>query len=152
MKNRIPLLLTVFACLLVLTGCVDKTVKLALPFTADDISSIEMYRFAGAPASAEKKTVTAKGDIKTLYDELDGLPLKSGKLEETTGAVVTSFRFNLSDGTSYELIYGCFGVKKGNLKSTTGGFEYATSADVGALWTLLSNLEALPAAESDLPH
>ena len=29
--------------------------------------------------------------------------------EETAGADVTSFRFNLSDGTSYDLIYACYG-------------------------------------------
>ena len=64
-----------------------------------------MYHFAGAPVSAEKKIITAESDIKVLYDMFDGLSLKDKKAEETTGAVVTSFRFNISDGTDYELFY-----------------------------------------------
>ena len=39
---------------------------------------------------------------------------------------MTGFRFNLSDGTSYDLIYACYGVKNGELKSEAGGFKYFT--------------------------
>ena len=41
---------------------------------------------------------------------------------------------NLSDGTNYEMVYSCYGVKNGSLKSTTGDFEYFASADIGAAW------------------
>ena len=61
------------------------------------------------------------------------------QVEETTGGDVTSFRFNLSDGTSYELIYVCNGVKNGNLKSSTGNFEYLQDqilAHIGQILTL----------------
>ena len=72
------------------------------------------------------------------------------KYEETTGADVTSFRFNLSDGTNYELIYVCNGVKNGKLKSPTGNFEYFTSSDIGAYWSNI-DLEAVTVEESELP-
>ena len=39
---------------------------------------------------------------------------KKDKTNETAGADVTGFRFNLSDGTSYDLIYACYGVKAAN--------------------------------------
>lgn len=58
---------------------------------------------------------------------------------------MTSFRFNLSDGTSYDLIYACYGVKNGELKSAAGGFKYFTSADIGSYWNNLNTeLEAIP--------
>ena len=79
--------------------------------------------------------------------------LKDKQTEETTGADVTSFRFYLSDGTTYELIYVCNGVKNGKLKSETGGFEYFTSADIGSYWDGLNDeLEAIPVNESELPR
>lgn len=76
--------------------------------------------------------------------------MKEKQVEETTGADVTSFRFNLSDGTNYELIYVCNGVKNGKLKSFTGNFEYFTSSDIGSYWFDI-DLEAVPAEESELP-
>ena len=102
-----------------------------------DVESVEMYHYNGAPASAEKKVVVAESDIKTLYDMFKGLSLKDKTAEETAGADVTSFRFNLSDGTSYDLIYACYGAKNGNLKSEAGGFAYFTSADIGSYWNNL---------------
>jgi len=52
-----------------------------------------------------------KSKICCVYDILKDLKLKNKQTEETTGADVTSFRFNLSDGTTYELIYVSNGVK-----------------------------------------
>ena len=70
-----------------------------------------------------------------------------------TKAIIQRFlRFNLSDGTSYDLIYACYGVKNGELKSAAGGFKYFTSADIGSYWNNLNTeLEAIPINESELP-
>lgn len=89
--------------------------------------------------------------IYSLYDMFEGLSLELKEVEETSGAEITSFRFNLHDGTSYELIYGCYGVKTGNLKSSTGNFEYFTSADISSYWSN-TDLEAVPVEESELPN
>ena len=127
-------------------------VKIDFPFEVEDVESVEMYHYDGVPASAEKKVVVAENDIKTLYDKFKGLSLKDKTTEETAGADVTSFRFNLSDGTSYDLIYACYGVKNGELKSAAGGFKYFTSADIGSYWNNLNTeLEAIPINESELP-
>ena len=109
-----------------------------------------MYHYTGVPASSEKKVVVAETDITDLYDKFEDLPLMEKQVEETTGGDVTSFRFNLSDGTSYELIYACNGVKNGNLKSSTGNFEYFTRSDIGSYWSNL-DLEAVPVEENELP-
>ena len=126
--------------------------EIDFPFEVEDVENVEMYHYDGVPASAEKKVVVAENDIKTLYDKFKGLSLKDKTTEETAGADVTSFRFNLSDGTSYDLIYACYGVKNGELKSAAGGFKYFTSADIGSYWNNLNTeLEAIPINESELP-
>ncbi len=152
MKKLVPLVLAL-ACVLGLVGCNGRTVNIDFPFVVEDVENVEMYHYEGAPASAKMKVVVAESDIKILYDLLKDLQLKDKQTEETTGADVTSFRFNLSNGTSYELIYVCNGVKNGKLKSETGGFEYFTSADIGSYWDGLNDeLEAIPVDESELPR
>ena len=150
MKKLIALVLAV-VCVLGLVGCNNKTVNIDLPFEVGDVENIEMYHFVGVPVSAEKKVIVAEETIKNLYDMFEGLSLELKEVEETAGAEITSFRFNLSDGTSYELIYGCDGVKTGNLKSSTDNFEYFTSADISSYWSN-TDLEAVPVEESELPN
>lgn len=150
--KKLKALLLAAACVLGMAGCDNKTVNLDLPFEADEVVSVDMYRYVGAPVSAEKKVIVAEETIKSLYNKFESISYEIKDVEETTGASVTSFRFNLSDGTNYELIYGCYGVKNGNLKSPTGNFEYFTSADIGWNWEFLdSELEAVAAEESELP-
>ena len=133
-----------------LIGFNGESANIDFPFEVGDIENIEMYHYAGVPASAEKKVVVAETDITDLYDMFENLSLKEKQVEENTGADVTSFRFNLSDGTSYELIYVCDGVKNGKLKSSTGNFEYFTRSDIGSYW-FNNELEAVPVEESELP-
>ncbi len=152
MKKAIALI-SLMVLFLGLAGCNGKTVNIDFPFEVRDVENIEMYHYAGAPVSAEKKVVTAESDISALYKMFEGLSLKDKKVGETVGADVTSFRFNLSDGTNYELIYVCDGVKSGNLKSKAGNFEYFTSADIGAYWDdLNTELKAIHVNESELPQ
>ena len=65
----------IFALILTLglVGCNGKTVNIDFPFEFEDVESVEMYHYNGAPASAEKKVVVAESDIKTLYDMFKGL-------------------------------------------------------------------------------
>ena len=150
--KKVTVLIFALILTLWLVGCNGKTVNIDFPFEVDAVKSVEMYRYDKVPASAEKKVVVAESDIKVLYDMFKGLSLKDKTAEETDRAVVTSFRFNLSDGRSYDLIYACYGVKNGNLKSKAGGFKYFTSADIGSYWNDLNKeLEATPVNESELP-
>ena len=48
----------------------------------------------------KRKIVVAKTDITDLYHMFENLSLTDKQVEEITGADVTSFRFNLSDGTT----------------------------------------------------
>lgn len=149
MRKYIALVL-VLVLMLGLVGCNEKTVNIDFPFEIGDVETIELYRYAGAPVSAEKKVIDAEETIKDLYDMFKGLTLELKEIEETAGAEITSFRFILSDGTTYELIYCGYGVKNGNLKSSTGNFEYFTNADIGSYWNNI-DLEAVAVEENELP-
>ena len=149
MKKTIGLI-SLLILMMGLVGCNKETVNIDFPFEVGEVENIEMYHYTGVPVSAEKKVVVAETDITDLYDKFEDLSLIEKQVDETAGGDVTSFRFNLSDGTSYELIYACNGVKNGNLKSSTGNFEYFTRSDIGSYWSNI-DLEAVPVEESELP-
>ncbi len=149
MKKTIGLI-SLLILMMGLVGCNKETVNIDFPFEVGEVENIEMYHYTGVPVSAEKKVVVAETDITDLYDKFEDLSLIEKQVDETAGGDVTSFRFNLSDGTSYELIYGCDGVKNGKLKSSTGNFEYFTRSDIGSYWSNI-DLEAVPVEESELP-
>ena len=150
MKKLIAIILSLTA-MLALVGC-SRSINFDFPFEATDIENIVMYYYDGVPAGAEKKLVTDKEDVEYIYNLFQGLDLKQNNTEEYAGASVTSFRFALSDGTNYEIVYVGNGVKNGIIKSSTGDFEYFTSADIGWCWSQLNTeLVAEPAAESELP-
>ena len=149
MKKTIGMTALVFL-MMGLFGCKGESGNIDFPFEVGDVENIEMYHYAGAPVSAEKKIVVAKTDITDLYHMFENLSLTDKQVEEITGADVTSFRFNLSDGTNYELVYVCNGVKNGKLKSSTGNFEYFTSSDIGSYWSNM-DLESVSVKESELP-
>ena len=143
-------LISFLILMMVLVGCSKETVHIDFPFEVGEVENIEMYHYTGVPVSAEKKVVVAETDITDLYDKFEDLPLMEKQVEETTGGDVTSFRFNLSDGTCYELIYVCNGVKDGKLKSSTGNFEYFTRSDICSYWSNI-DLEAVSVEENELP-
>ena len=146
----------VVACVAVavcfLTNPPAKDVNLEFPFEIEDVENIEMYHYVGTPGQVEKKVIVSEQDIKNLYEQFESISYKLKKVDEVAGGETTSFRFNLSDGTMYELIYRGYGVKKGILKSPTGDFMYFTSADIGWNWRWLNeDLEAVEVDKSELP-
>ena len=149
MKKMIGMI-TLLLLMMGVVGCNGEKVNIDFPFEVGEVENIEMYHYTGVPVSAEKKVVVAETDITDLYHMFENLSLTDKQVEEITGADVTSFRFNLSDGTNYELVYVCNGVKNGKLKSSTGNFEYFTSSDIGSYWSNM-DLESVPVKESELP-
>ena len=146
----------VVACVVVavcfLTNPPAKEVNLDFPFEIEDVDNIEMYHYVGTPGQVEKKVIVSEQDIKTLYEKFERISYKLKKADEVVGGETTSFRFNLSDGTMYELIYRSYGVKNGILKSPTDGFEYFTSADIGWNWRWINeDLVAVEVDKSELP-
>lgn len=143
---------SIIAGIFLLTDPIRKIDGVNFPFEAEEIENIEMYHFDGIPQSAEKKTITDEQDIQFLYQLFKGLTLQEKETEDMVSASVTSFRFNLAYGSSYELIYCGYGVKNGELKSPTDNFEYFTTADIGWNWRWLNEeLDTVPVDESELP-
>ena len=128
-------------------------VSIDFPFELSEVETVEMFHYNGAPVNAEKKIVIESKDIETLYVKFGELLLQKKEPNiSAVGSSVTSFRFNLSDGTNYELIYVGYGVKNGELFSGTGNFRYFTSADIGWNWRWLNeSYEAMPASVEELP-
>ena len=125
-----------------------------LTFNIDDIESVDMYRYEGMPASAEKKVVTDREAVQRLYEMLERVSVRKKSIKgDPSETRVTSFRFNLSDGSNYEIVYTEYGVKRGTLSSEHGGFEFFTKANIGWYWEQLdAELEAAPANEGELPR
>lgn len=145
--KRLVLLLCMLALCTAAAGCAQET-ALRLPFDAAQVTGVEMYRFT-VSADAEKKVLTRQADINAVYELLDGLAVSDRKTQAEAGEAVTGFRFYLTDGAEYELVYCAQGVKRGRLVIPGAQAEYFTSADVGAAWQ--HGGEAAPAKESELP-
>lgn len=128
MRKTAISILAITLCAL-LSGC-GKAMTISLPFAASDVENVEMYHYV-VPASAEKKIITQADAISELYAVFSELPVSDRKTEPVVGGAVTSFRFNLSDHTSYEIIYCAEAVKKGRLKLPAEQQDYFTSADIG---------------------
>ena len=141
-------LVLVAAMVLVFTGC-EKKETISMPFDVADVNNIEMYRNA-EPYSAEKQVITESEDIADLYSLFSGLEVSDKKTEPVVGETITSFRFNLSDDTSYEIIYCAEAVKSGRLKFPAEKLDYFTSADIGGRWDSYQ-YEIVPVSESELP-
>lgn len=159
MRKKIAFALAL-VCLLCLAGCnkvnilgvLPEETNIDFPFELDEVENVEMYHYVGTPGFVEKKVVVAEEDIETLYEMFEGLTLVVKEAEATAGVETTSFRFNLSDGTNYELVYVGYGVKNGELISSTGGYKYFTSASVGWYWEFLDKeLEAVEVDKEERP-
>ena len=147
MKKQFAFVLAIVLCL-ILSGC-SQEVSLSFPFEDADVERIEMFHFI-APTEAEKKVLTEQDDIQDLYQFLSGLTLQDKKTEPVAGGSVTSFRFHLSDGSTYEVIYSSIAVKSGRIWATGMGQDYFTSADVGGIYNAY-HYEAEDAEEEELP-
>ena len=89
-------------------------------------------------------------DIEEIYQTFESVSLKDKTTEPTAGGSVTSFRFNLSDGTSYEVIYSEVAVKSGRVITTGMEQDFFTSAGIGAFWGSY-DYEVTTASEDELP-
>ena len=151
MKRLIALVIAI-VCVLGLVGCdQNKTGSIAFPFEIEDVTSIEMYCVEGTTGYVEKKVVVDEDNIQAVYDLFGRISLTTERVStDTSGGSTVSFRFNLADGTNYELTYIGYGIKNGTLKSSTGNFEYFTLADIFGFWIHI-DIEAVAVEESELP-
>lgn len=148
-KLLLVLVVTLGLLLSLFLAACSRTVYIELPFEPADLDMVEMFRF-DSPTQAEKKVITAPGDMEGLCNLLESISLKDKKTEPVAGGSVTSFRFHCTDGTIYEVIYSSIAVKSGRIKTTDSETDYFTSADLGACWNYYDYAPA-SAKESELP-
>ena len=130
MKKLKILAFMIIACVS-LAAC-TKTANIDFPFEPTDIKNIEMYHFID-PMDAEKKVVAEQNDITAICQSLERISLKDKTTEPIAGGSLTAFRFNLSDGTTYDVIYTEID-KGGEIKTADNDKYYFTSADVEGYW------------------
>lgn len=140
----------VLVCVLTLAGCNNKTVHIDFPFEVSNVENVEMYHFIN-PTEAEKKVITESEDIEDIYHIFERILLKNKASEPVAGGSVTSFRFNLSDGTSYEVIYSEASVKSGRIIATDMDQDFFTATDIEANWEKY-DYEIVSVEESELPQ
>ena len=131
MKKMLIIILSVIL-LVACTACVKKQ-KIELPFSANDVKNIELYRYS-VPTSAQQKVLTSNDDFTAIIAILTKIDVAKNTLDPVAGSDVTSLRFNLLDGTDFEIIYISHGVKKGEIMSSYV-FDYQTSFDIGSIWS-----------------
>lgn len=147
MKKFVLIICTFVLCIL-LAGCAQRE-TIDFPFESADVEDIEMFSFI-VPMDAEKKVIAGQEDIEHIYQLLESAALEDKETEPVTGGSVTSFRFNLSDGMTYEVIYSSIAEKSGRIKVSDREKDYFTSADIEAIWNNC-NYPAEKAAERELP-
>lgn len=152
--RNLVLCLLLAVCLTVFcTGCGAKTEHLALPFTADELVSAELFLQTDGESSLEKKVLKTQADLHTLWEEIDGLPIekKENEPEPPQDSVDFSIRFILQDDTNWLLAYESLGVKAGHLYgSNSADCDHFTAADVAGIWNLFA-VPVLPATPSEIP-
>lgn len=140
--------MTVLFCF-TLTACGEK-VSIDFPFELSYVENVEMFHFFN-PAEAEKKVITESEDIEDIYQIFESISLKDKATEPTAGGSVTSFRFNLSDGTFYEIVYSEVAVKSGRIITTDMEQDFFTSANIAANWETY-DYEVMAVSEDELPR
>lgn len=121
---------------LIILFALKGTITIELPFTETEILHIEMYHYEGVPSAEECKIITGREDVKTLYNELQKMKVRTIKKDSDsmTGGSVTRFIFALSDGSNYDLEYYNPGTKP-TVASEIGEYIYYTSANLEKYWS-----------------
>lgn len=158
-SNRTKVIVMLVAIVVIIAGGVidtfftqgQKTVEYAsirFPFKVSDVENIEAYHYYSDPSEAEKKIIEDSETMTYLYDKLDSLKLQEKNIEDQATHNVAIFRFNLIDGTEYDIVYVGYGVKNGEIQ-TSDGSNYFTSADIGGICINLPG-EAVSVDENEL--
>ncbi len=108
--------------------------KIYFPFNCENVVNVEVYHHKD-DSLVEKKLVTETEDMIYLYDFFQSILMEdwSGK-EPEDNIGVTSFRFNLSDGNDFEIVYTGYGVKQGKLTLIENELDYFVKADIAQLY------------------
>ena len=146
--RRITLGLAIVVIVTLFAGCTGAE-KIVLPFSSDEVVDLELYRFV-VPAQAEQKIITSSSDIKNIMDKIQSTKIKEEEMEGVFGGETTSFRFNLNDGKTFEIICSPGQDLADSIKFSDSTTEYAAYSNLGAIWDRCKS-EAISIEEAKLP-
>lgn len=146
--KKIKLWIAIIIVSVALIGCEKKT-HIEFAFSLLDVDNVEMYTYTKFE-DAQKQIVTETEDIEHLYDLFTTITVSNKKTKPVEGKPITSFRFHLKDGTSYELIYCAEAVGKGRILVPSEQMNGFTSSDIGGQWYNF-DYEIMPAMKEELP-
>ena len=114
--KKVTFSLCTLLMLICLSAC-NLTKHIELEFSATDIENIEAFHYS-VRGDAKKKIIDQPEDIMEIMEMPTSLKVKEADYEEPITGSTTSFRFHLSDGESFEIIYLRLDAKKGRIRSS----------------------------------
>lgn len=146
--KKMPIIIFVFVLCFFSVSCIQ-TKTISFPFKLTEVKTVEIFHFI-VPADAEKKVITKQEDIMSIYRSLENISLKDEVTEPAAGGSTTSFRFNLSDGTSYEIFCSETSGLSEKIYFSNSDRNYSTTADIEKIWYNYDyKVEQIP--ENELP-
>ena len=150
-------LLTVLVGLLLLAGCnaQKESHGIPLPYSLDQVETIELIHHTGDPSMAQQKWITDAEDIHYIYNLLSAEILISNKSTGFSNQTDTLYiTFHHADGTGCTVKFQSFGVKNGIISSADWeDFSYFTPSDICWVWGQLArDYEAQPISIEDDPY
>ena len=135
-------LLTVLMGILLLAGCnaQKESRGIPLPYSLDQVETIELIHHTGDPSKAQQKWITDAEDIHYIYNLLSADILVSSKTTDSSDQTDTLYiTFHHSDGTGCTIKFDAFGVKQGVISSSDWEpFSYSTRSDICWIWGQLA--------------
>lgn len=136
--KKITIILIISICLIIMTGfgisvATQNSVKsdniLNLPFSLNDVISVDVNYFVGVPTNNTVLQITDEKTIETLFQQINGISYEQNQLPIIYGSTVIKFVFQLENEEIHDYVYEQHD-NGGVLSSKSDEFEYQISKDM----------------------
>jgi len=136
--KKITIILIISICLIIMTGfgisvATQNSVKsdniLNLPFSLNDVISVDVNYFVGVPTNNTVLQITDEKTIETLFQQINGISYEQNQLPIIYGSTVIKFVFRLENEEIHDYVYEQHD-NGGVLSSKSDEFEYQISKDM----------------------
>ena len=136
--KKTTIILIISICLIIMTGfgisvATQNSVKsdniLNLPFSLNDVISVDVNYFVGVPTNNTVLQITDEKTIETLFQQINGISYEQNQLPIIYGSTVIKFVFQLENEEIHDYVYEQHD-NGGVLSSKSDEFEYQISKDM----------------------
>ena len=136
--KKITIILIISICLIIMTGfgisvATQNSVKsdniLNLPFSLNDVISVDVNYFVGVPTNNTVLQITDEKTIETLFQQINGISYEQNQLPIIYGSTVIKFVFQLENEEIHDYVYEQHD-NGGVLSSKSDEFEYQISKEM----------------------